>query len=399
MMNRSLDWLADELAQIERAGLLRQRFPRISAQGAEVVVAGERLVNFASNDYLGLANDPLVVEAVRGAIDQHGWGSGASPLVPLTSDQHEALERELAEFEGQQRAILFPTGFAANLGSVAALVDEGDAIYADAFNHASLIDGSRLSKAARHIYRHGDAAHLEELLAQGDGYRRRLIVTDTLFSMDGDLAPLQEIAQLAAHHGAMLLVDEAHATGVWGENGRGVVEHLAQSQSAIDQQVAVRVGTLSKGLGGIGGFVCGSGQLVEWLAHMGRSQMFSTALPAAAAAASRAALRVVREQPERRSNLLAKAAWLRHRLTERGWNVGNSVSQIIPILIGEPGPTMQLARELRERGFWVPGIRPPTVAAGTSRLRVSLTATHTQSHLERLVATLDEVRDRSMRLV
>jgi 8-amino-7-oxononanoate synthase len=310
-----------------------------------------------------------------------------------TSDEHAGLERELAEFEGQESALLFPTGFAANMATVPAMAGEGDAIYSDAANHASVIDGIRLAKATRHVYRHGDAEDLERWLAQGESFRRRLIITESLFSMDGDLAPLVAIGELAQKYDAMLLVDEAHATGVWGAQGRGVVEHFASTAPALEEQVAIRVGTLSKGIGSLGGFVVGSRNLTEWLAHMGRAHMFSTAAPAVVAAAGRAALRVVREEPERRQRVLARAAYLRSRLVERGWNVGNSASQIIPIMVGEPTATMNLSQRLHERGLWVPGIRPPTVAPGTSRLRVSLTAAHTEAHLDRLVTALDEVRD------
>lgn len=398
MISSPLDWLSSALAQLEAEGLRRRTRLRTTPQAAEVEVEGQRLVNFASNDYLSLAGDPAVVAAVRDTVLRHGWGSGASPLVSGTSDEHDKLARELAEFEGVESAILFPTGFAANMATVPAMAGEGDAIYSDDANHASLIDGCRLSKAERHVYRHGDADHLAQLLAQGGHYRRRLVVTESLFSMDGDIAPLATIGELAQKYGAMLMVDEAHATGVWGANGRGVVEHFAHAAPALERQVAIRAGTLSKGLGSLGGFVAGSRDLTEWLSHMGRAHMFSTAAPAAVAAAGRAALGIVRDQPQRRVRVLASASHLRARLIERGWNVGNSVSQIIPIIVGEATATMELSQRLRERGLWVPGIRPPTVAPGTSRLRVSLTAGHTEEHLERLVTALDEVRDTSVRL-
>ncbi len=398
MTTRALDWLFQALSQLEAAGLRRTRRTRTSPQGGEVEVEGEWLVNFASNDYLALANDPAVIGAVREVLARQGWGSGASPLVSGTTSEHERLERELAEFEGQESVLLFPTGFAANMATVAAMGGEGDAIYSDAANHASLIDGSRLSKATRHIYRHGDAEDLERQLARGASFRRRLVVTESLFSMDGDLAPLVAIGEVAQKFNAMLMVDEAHATGVWGARGRGVVEHFAQTAPALNQQVAIRVGTLSKGLGSLGGFVAGSRDLTEWLAHMGRAHMFSTAAPAAVAAAGRAALRIVCDEPQRRVRLLANATQLREQLVARGWNVGNSASQIIPIIVGEPTAAMDLSQRLRERGLWVPGIRPPTVPPGTSRLRVSLTAAHTEEHLERLVAALDEVRGRSVGL-
>lgn len=380
-----LEWLDEELAQLDQQGLRRRLTVRDSPQTAEVSIAGHTLVNFGANDYLGLAADPRLGDAARGVIDSHGWGSGASPLVSGRSGGHAQLEQAIAQFEGTEAALVFSSGFAANAGTIPALVGEGDAILADRQNHASLIDGCRLSKAERFIYPHGDCLSLAALLADTQGYRRRLIVTDSLFSMDGDLAPLVEIGRLAAEHNAMLLVDEAHATGVWGRSGRGVVEHLAEQAPELEQQVTVRIGTLSKAIGASGGFVAGTARLIEWLANTARSYVFSTACEAASAAAATAALRIIRSEPYRRTDLLARAQSLRQTLQQRGWNLAGSESQIIPVVVGDANRTMQFANRLREAGLYVPGIRPPTVPTGTSRLRISLSYLHTDAQLARLV--------------
>ncbi|MEX2317085.1 MAG: 8-amino-7-oxononanoate synthase [Pirellulales bacterium] len=380
-----LAWIEDELERLEIAGLRRRLAVRSGSQTACVVLDGKELVNFGSNDYLGLAGDLRLIDAAESAGRRAGWGSGASPLVSGRSAVHAELERQLAEFEGTESALVFPSGFAANAGVIPALVDEPDAIFADAKNHASLIDGCRLSKAARFVYPHADCDALESLLRGGDRFRRRLIVTDTLFSMDGDLAPLVRLAELAEQYAAMLLVDEAHATGVFGEHGGGVVEHVAKKRP---DPFFIRVGTLSKALGSGGGFVCGTQSLIDWLANRARTYVFSTAQPAAVSAAAMAALRIVRDEPERRAKLLAMAADCRLRLGEQGWDTGRSASQIIPLYVGDPQRATQLAGRLREAGFFVPGIRPPTVPEGQSLLRLSLCVHHTPEMLEALLHEL-----------
>lgn len=388
----SLDWLTDELAALGRVGLRRSLPPGLSRQGAVVEHGGRELVNFASNDYLGIADDPRLVAAAVEACQATGVGRGASPLVSGRADVHAELEQRLAEFEGVEAALLFPSGFAANAGTIPALVGPRDAVFSDARNHASIIDGCRLARARYIAYPHNDAAALERLLQQRTGFRRRLIVTDTLFSMDGDLAPLAELAELAERYDAMLMVDEAHATGVFGRGGRGGVELAADAHppqgELIEQAIHVRVGTLSKALGTAGGFVAGSAELIEWLANKARSYMFSTAQPAAAAAAGLAALDIVASEPQRRERLLAMAAQLRTQLTEQGWRVPPGVSQIVPVIVGEPAAAVRLATALREAGLWVPAIRPPAVPEGESLLRISLTAGHTPEMLQLLTETL-----------
>jgi 8-amino-7-oxononanoate synthase len=402
-----LAWIDNELDRLERAGLRRHLAVRHGPQSVRIDLNGRALINFGCNDYLGLASDERLIEAARSATERQGWGSGASPLVSGRSEFHAELERQLAAFEGTEAALVFPSGYAANAGTIPALVDEGDAIFGDAMNHASLIDGCRLSKAKRFIYPHADCDALEAMLRSAAKFRRRLIVTDTLFSMGGDIAPLDRLAKLAEEYDAMLMVDEAHATGVFGQHGRGIAE-LAFSRDAPAERDEVgphiRVGTLSKALGASGGFVCGRQSLIDWLANVARTYFFSTAQPAATCAAALAALGIIRHEPHRRKELLERAAKLRLRLSEQGRNVfpplpsgegrGEGfpeevmISQIIPLIIGDPNQTMRIAEQLRDAGYFSPGIRPPSVPAGQSLLRLSLCYHHTAEMIDGLVEQL-----------
>jgi 8-amino-7-oxononanoate synthase len=377
-----LAWIERELEALACQGLLRTRRLRSGPQAAEMLIEGQPVVNFGSNDYLGLANDPRLIRAASRALEQ-GWGSGASPLVTGYSRWHEQLEGRLAEFEQTEAALTFTSGFAANTGTIAALVGPGDTVFTDRKNHASLLDGCRLSRADVRVYPHNDPAELQRLLARAGRNGRRLIVTDSLFSMDGDVAPLAELAELAERYGAMLLVDEAHATGVFGPRGRGVAEWRG-----VEQRVDVRIGTLSKALGCVGGFAAGSARLVRWLVNRARPYVFSTAGPAANCAAAIAALEIVGAEPERRERLLAQAATLRETLVAHGWNTGVSASQIIPIVVGDAQRAMDLSARLLGRGLYVPAIRPPTVPDGEACLRVSLTSAHTPAMIAALVQAL-----------
>jgi 8-amino-7-oxononanoate synthase len=385
-----LAWIDDELAALEERDLRRRLQSRRGRQGPTIELDGRTLVNFGSNDYLGLAGDPRLVEAAIRNAREEGVGAGASPLVAGHSEAHEQLERSLAEFEGTEAAIVFPSGFAANVGTVTALAGRDDAIFADQLNHASLIDGCRLSRADVHVYPHRDLAELERMLAARRPHRRRLIVTDSLFSMDGDLAPLAEIAALARRYDAMLLIDEAHATGIFGEHGRGVAEALGVEFAGM-----VRVGTLSKALGVMGGFVCGSRSLIDFVANRARTYVFSTAPSPLLAGAAIEALQIVAASPEGRRQLLERAAGLRDTLRSQGWNVGDSASQIIPILVGPAKVAVELSARLAEQGCYVPAIRPPSVSEGEARLRLSLSAVHDESALEKLVAAFARSRPRS----
>ena len=379
-----LSWIDDELDDLERRNLRRRPLTRQGRQSVRILVEGRELISYGSNDYLGLAADPRLARAVIGALEREGWGSGASPLITGHSTLHQRLEERLAEFEGVEAALVFPSGFAANAGTIAALVGSGDAVYCDRKNHASLLDGCRLSRADVRVYPHGDSRQLAALLAKSSRYRRRLIVTDGLFSMDGDLAPLAESAELAERYDAMMLVDEAHATGVFGKHGRGVTEHLG-----VDNLVHVRVGTLSKALGCVGGFVAGSRSLIEWLVNRARPYVFSTASPAATAAAALVAIDILRDEPQRRRDLLVRSQKLREELTGQGWKIGSSASQIIPLVVGHAERAIRLSAALRDRGLFVPAIRPPTVPDGEACLRISLTAGHTEEMVVALLGALE----------
>jgi len=379
---RSLQWIETRLAEVSDQDLLRRRRVRAGGQGPRIELEGREVINFGSNDYLRLAADPRLGQAVAAALADAGWGAGASPLITGYADWHARLEQRLAAFEGTEAALLFPSGFAANAGAVAALAGPGDTIFTDRKNHASLWDGCRLSRADVRTYPHLDLPRLTELLERPTS-GRRLIVSDTLFSMDGDGAPLGELVDLAERFDAMLLLDEAHATGVFGAHGRGLAE-----AAGVEDRVAVRVGTLSKALGCHGGFVAGSATLIEWLVQRARPYVFSTAAPAAMAAAALAAVDIVEHEPQRRQQLLAAAAHLRQRLVEHGWDIGRSTSQIIPIMLGQPARALELSQRLLEQGLYVPAIRPPTVPEGEACLRISLTAGHTAEMVERLVAAL-----------
>ena len=381
-----LHWIDQELEALADRDLRRQRSAYQREPGGVLTgtaaVESARWLDFGSNDYLGLAHDPRVAAAAA-EVGSQGWGATASPLVCGRSRWHAELEERLAQFEGTEAAIVFPSGFAANLGTIAALVARGDAVFSDEKNHASIIDGCRLSRAEVFVYPHADVDALQSQLARAAHFRRRLIVTDALFSMDGNFAPLAELAELAERYDAMLLVDEAHATGVWGQRGRGVAEHLG-----VAARVPVKIGTLSKALGSMGGFVCGSRSLIEWLANRARPYIFSTALPPAAAVAAWAALDLVEREPQRRHELARRASWLRDQLAAQGWNVGASSTQIVPLVVGAAATALELSARLREAGLFVPAIRPPSVAEGQARLRISLTYPSGSEGLERLVAAL-----------
>lgn len=373
MPHDPLDWIDEELETLEEHDLRRHLATRQgpASIAGKIVLNDLPLINFSSNDYLDLAGDQRLARAVTQTIERAGWGSGASPLVTGRASLHARLEEELADFENTDAALLFTSGYAANAATIPALVGRGDVIFSDAKNHASIIDGCRLSGARVEVFQHLDVDDLKERLRQSSDGRRRLIVTDTLFSMDGDLAPLADYAELAKQHEAMLMVDEAHATGVFGSGGRGVAEHLG-----VEDGIHVRIGTLSKALGSIGGFVAGSQALIDLLANRARAYVFSTATPEAAAAASLEALRIVREEPHRREELLTRAASFREQLKQRGWPLGEGISQIVSLVIGTAEETMHRSIALRQKGLLVPGIRPPTVPRGESLLRVSLSYAH-----------------------
>ena len=378
------------LAELREAGLFRECVEVQSPQDARVTVDGRDYVCFCSNNYLGLAGDPRIGAAATAAIERYGWGSGASRLVSGTMTPHRELEEALARFKGAEDALVFPTGYMANIGTIAALVGGDDLVIGDQLNHASIIDGCRLSQATYRVYRHCDvdaARRLLQLLRLNRPRGRVLIVTDSVFSMDGDLAPLPALAALAREFGAMLMIDEAHGTGVLGERGRGAAELLG-----VEDGVHVTVGTLSKALGGIGGFVAGSRPLIELLRNRARSFIYTTALPAPACAAAMAALRIIEAEPERRARVLAVAGRVRGGLRAAGYDTMQSEHHIIPVLVGETGATAEFAGHLRDRGVLAPSIRPPTVPEGQSRVRLSAMATHSDEDIELLLAAAADFR-------
>ncbi len=382
-----MHWMDDDLNDRRRRDLYRVRRRLQSPQGPRVRLHGREFVNFSSNDYLNLASDPRLAAAAARAARRFGCGAGASALVSGGLPPLRALEHALARWEGTETALVFSSGYVANLALVSTLAGRDDAVFSDAWNHASLIDGCRLSRASVHVYRHADLNHLEELLRrEGATVRRRLIVSDSVFSMDGDFAPLTGLLELTERYDGLLLLDEAHATGVLGEQGRGLTDLLPSGAYPSDR--LIKVGTLSKALGAQGGFVCGSRRLIAWLVNHARPYIFSTALAPPVAAAARCAVELVEKEPDRRKHLLSLADGLRNRLRELGKPVGGSACQIIPVIVGDARAAIQLSRRLEASGLLVPAIRPPSVSEGNARLRVSLTAGHTSEDAERLVAAL-----------
>ena len=376
---------AAALAALDAAHLRRRRRVVSGPQGAEMTVDGEHVLAFASNDYLGLANHPAIAEAAVAAIGKHGVGASASHLISGHHEEHEALEAELADFVGAERALYFSTGYMANSGIVPALAGRGDAIFSDALNHACLIDGARLSRADLHVYPHSDMAALDAALRASPA-AHKLILSDAVFSMDGDVAPLAELVALCERHDALLLLDDAHGFGVLGPHGEGTPAHLG-----IRSDRLLYLGTLGKAAGVSGAFVAGRADIVEWLVQRTRTYIFTTATPPLLAAAVRASLRVIREDDWRRDLLRAHAARMRTRVAGLPWTLLPSDCAIQPLVIGGNAETMHVMEQLRARSIWAPGIRPPTVPEGTGRLRISLSAAHTTAHIDALCDALHAV--------
>jgi 8-amino-7-oxononanoate synthase len=367
--------IADRLAELRRAGLHRALRTVDGSQGPRVSLGSVEVLLLCSNNYLGLADDPRVRRAAAEAAERFGAGAGASRLISGTMALHRKLERRLAAFHGTEAALAFGSGFLANVGTVSALARRGEVVFSDELNHASIIDGCRLSRAETFVYRHRDVEHLAWGLTRARG-RAAVIVTDAIFSMDGDVAPLAELVELARRHGSLLMVDEAHAVGALGPAGRGAV-----AEAGLVGEVDVLVGTLGKSLGSYGAYVCASAEICELLVNAARTFIFSTALPPPAIGAALAALEVVRSQPELIEHLHANADVLRAELAAWGLDVGASRTQIIPIVVGDPDRAMELCERLLDRGIYAQAIRPPTVPAGTSRLRLAVMASHRPEEL------------------
>jgi 8-amino-7-oxononanoate synthase len=383
------DRIPAELQQREQQGLYRRRRVIESPQGRELRVDGRTLLNFCSNDYLGLANDVRVRAAFVAGVEAWGVGSGASHLICGHTRVHHELEAALAAFCGRERCLLFATGYAANMGTVDALLERGDQIFEDRLNHASLLDGARLSGARLHRYRHRDQADLAaRLRRQADDTRRRLIATDGTFSMDGTVCDIAPTAALAREHGAWLMLDEAHSLGVLGAGGRG----LLADDPATAAGVQVLVGTLGKAFGTQGGFVAGSAQLIELLVQKARTYIYSTALPAAVAAATLTSLQIAEREEWRREKLRELTQQFRSGARRLGLELVDSHTPIQPLLLGSEQAALQLSARLEAAGVMISAIRPPTVPAGTSRLRITLTANHTAADVTALLQALDAAR-------
>ena len=381
------DWtraLGRALDGRSKADLLRTRRVVDGPQGPRIRLGGREYLNFCSNDYLGLANHPALREALARASAQFGVGSGASHLITGHGRCHEALETALARFVRRDRALLFSTGYMANLGTLSALVSRGDAVFADRLVHASLIDGALLSRARLKRYAHGDAAHLDRLLAKSAA-RRKLVVTDGVFSMDGDIAPLAELAPVCARHGAWLLVDDAHGLGVLGRDGGGVLSTFGLGSA----EVPVLIGTLGKAFGTFGAFVAGHRVLTETLIQRARPYIYTTAPPPGVAAATRAALELVQKEPWRRQRLRELVARFRSGAARLGLPLPDHETPIQPLVLGQPAAVLKASAVLASHGIHVAAIRPPTVPRGAARLRFTFSAGHSDEDLDRLLAALE----------
>ena len=377
--------LNEELQALQRAGLRRTLRQVHQRRAGTVLLNGERIADFASNDYLGLASDPRPARAASAMLQAEGVGAGAARLISGNHPIHEALEQALARFKGCENALLFPSGYMANIGAIPALVGPDDVIYSDSLSHASLIDGCRLSKATIRVFPHANVDALAVMLeADRHVFRRALIVVEGVFSMDGDLFPLDQLVPVARRFDAWTYVDDAHGTGVLGATGAGSVEHFG-----VTGQIDVIVGTLGKAMGTSGAYVAGSQLLVDFLTTRARSFIFTTGTPAAIAAATLESLRLAQVEPWRREAVRERATRLRDRLRAAGHTVpGMGDGHIVPIMIGDAMRTMRLASDLRHRGFLVGGVRPPTVPVGTSRLRISVSAVHPMELVDSLAANL-----------
>lgn len=380
----SLDFLGRELEALEGIGRLRTLRWLESPLRGRVKMGGREVVLLCSNDYLGISQAPSLKEAALKAFQEWGAGAPASRSISGSLLIHRQLEEELARLKGAEAALLFSTGYMANIGLLTTLVGEGDLILSDQFNHASIVDGCRLSRAEVWVYRHRDMDHLEELLKRSR-HRRRLIVTDGVFSMEGDIAPLPQLRELADRYGAILMVDDAHATGVLGPEGRGTAEHFG-----LLGRVEVQMGTLGKALGLMGAFAAGEQVLIDLLVNRARTFMYTTAPPPPLVGMVLEALRIMRSEPWRRERLWENTRRMRQGLKERGFQVLGS-TPIIPVLVGEDRKTMEFSRRLLQRGVYVQGIRPPTVPEGSARLRISLSATHSSEDIELTLGAMEEV--------
>jgi glycine C-acetyltransferase len=388
MAKGSLDYLRDELAKLVDAGTALHPRTLEGEQRARARFDGRDIINLASNNYLGLAAHPRLKEAAAKAAADLGAGSGAVRTIAGTMSLHRELERRFAEFKGAEEALMFQSGFTANSGTVAAILAKEDVIVSDQLNHASIIDGARLSRAEIKVFPHKDAEAADKLLEEtkADG-RRQLLITDGVFSMDGDIAPLPDLVEVAEKHGAIMMIDDAHASGVLGEGGKGTVSHFGLEPSRVD----IQVGTLSKAIGVLGGFIAGPSHLIQWLVNRGRPFLFSTSAPPAVAAACIAALDVIRDEPQRLERLWSNTRLFKEGLHQLGFDTGASQTPITPVIAGEETTAIELSRLLWEEGLFTPAIVFPTVAKGRSRVRTIVTADHNEEDLREALEAFERV--------
>jgi glycine C-acetyltransferase len=376
-MSKQLSWLQEEIQTLKDGGLYNEIKTISSPQGPRLVIDGKIVLNFCSNNYLGLANHPRLVEAAKRAIDQYGVGPGAVRTISGTNDLHVELERKLAAFKGAEAALTFQSGFTANLATIPALVGKNDVIFSDRLNHASIIDGCRLSGAKIVAYEHNDPGALDDAIKEhASRFRRSLIVTDGVFSMDGDIAPLPALAEVARKYDILLMVDDAHGEGVLGKGGRGIVDHFG-----LHGEVDIEVGTMSKAFGVVGGIVAGDTAIIEWLRQRGRPFLFSSAVTAADAAACLAAVDLLAESTELVDKLWANARYFKTEMKRLGFDTGVSETPITPVMLGEATLAQQFSRELFKEGVFAMAIGYPTVAKGKARIRVMISASHDNDDL------------------
>ncbi len=386
-MSNPLAYLHDQLEQWRAEGTYQRLRVLESESAAESRFDGKNVINLASNNYLGLTTHPKLREAALEAVRKYGVGSGAVRTISGTMSLHLELEERIARFKNAEACVVFQSGFAANAGTVAAVLTPEDHIISDELNHASIIDGCRLSKANIHVFPHKDVAAAEKILAELENVPgRKLLISDGVFSMDGDIGPLPGLADAAEKHGAIMMVDDAHSSGVLGQNGRGTIDHFG-----LHGRIHIQVGTLSKAIGVLGGYVCGSRDLIEFLYHRARPFLFSTSHPPAVAAACIAAFDVLEQEPERIERLWDNTRYFKKALNSAGFNTGISETPITPVIVGEAKTAHQLSRELFDRGVLATGIGFPTVPKGKARVRTIVTATHTREELDRALEVFSEV--------
>jgi len=371
---------------LHQEGLKRGLRQLSGAQGRCVIIDGKRVLNFCSNNYLGLADDSRLCQAAIDCIGEEGFGSGASRLVCGNMTAHQRLENYIAEFKGTEKCLVFSTGYMANIGIISSIFGRDDIIFSDRLNHASIIDGVQLSHAKWRRYPHRDMGALEDLLKSAGSYRKCGIITDSVFSMDGDIAPLDKIVELAKKYNCLIMIDEAHALGVMGPNGKGLAEHFG-----VEEDIDMHMGTLSKAVGSFGAYCCGSDQLISFLINKARSFIYTTGMPPSVSAASLKALEIIVQEPQRREQLWDNTAFIQGRLKRMGFDIMGTETPIIPVLVGDAKVAVEFSKRLFNKGIFVSAIRPPTVPKNTSRLRLTVMATHTQQDLDDTLEQFEKI--------